>query len=262
MGRELKRVPINFEWEIGKLWCGYINPHEVHECKECNGSGYSKEYQKLHDEWYSFDNADYKPNPFRKDYRYNAAAWSNNLTKDDVKALLKADRLWDFTRVPINDEQKEIVKQKIADGGNSWLPFNNGYVPTPKEVNEWNLKGLGHDSSNAWYCVKARLKREGKPYECSKCKGTGENWQHPKAKSLYKNWKSYDPPTGDGFQLWTTTTEGSPMTPVFSSLEELCDYCEKEKVSVFGSSTATKEKWFKMLDDGFVYHKEGNAIFV
>jgi hypothetical protein len=42
----------------------------------------------------------------------------------------------------------------------------------------------------------------------------------------------------------------------------LCDYCEKEKVSVFGSSTATKEEWFKMLYDGFVYLKQGNAIFV
>lgn len=263
MGRELRRVPIDFEWEIGKLWCGYINPHEVHKCKECNGSGKSKEYDNLEDEWYgNHAQENYKPNPFREGWRYNANAWKNNLTKDDVNALLKADRLWDFTRVPRNDEQKEIIKQKIANGGNSWLPFNNGYTPTPQEVNEWNLKGMGHDSINAWYCIKARLKREGKPYKCGKCKGTGENWQHQKTKSLYKNWKSYDPPTGDGFQLWTTTTEGSPMTPVFSSLEELCDYCEKEKVSVFGSRTATKEEWLKMLDDGFVYHKEGNIIFM
>ena len=24
---------------------------------------------------------------------------------------------------------------------------------------------------------------------------------------------------------------------------------------------ATKEEWFKMLDDGFVSHKEGNVVF-
>ena len=52
------------------------------------------------------------------------------------------------------------------------------------------------------------------------------------------------------------------MTPVFESLEKLCEYCEIEKVSVFGRNTATKEEWFKMLDDGFVYHKEGNAVFI
>lgn len=38
MGRELKRVPLDFKWEIGKLWCGYVNPHTVHKCNECDGS--------------------------------------------------------------------------------------------------------------------------------------------------------------------------------------------------------------------------------
>ena len=78
---------------------------------------------------------------------------------------------------------------------------------------------MGHDSSNAYYCIIARIKREGKPSVCPKCKGTGENWQHPKAKRLYKNWKSYDPPIGEGFQLWETTSEGSPSSPVFETLE-------------------------------------------
>ena len=262
MGRELKRVPLDFQWEVNKLWCGYINPHKVHECTDCSGNGYSKEYQRLSDEWYGWNTENYKPNPFRKDCRYNASAWSHNLTKEDVKALLKADRLWDFTRVPITDEQKEIVRQKKANGGNSWLPFCNGYVPTPEEVNEWNLKGMGHDGCNAWYCITARLKREKKNAKCSSCNGSGENWQHPKAKKLYKNWKSYDPPIGEGFQLWTTTNEGSPMTPVFDSLEKLCEYCEEEKVSVFASNTATKEEWFKMLNQDFVHHQEGNVIFI
>lgn len=262
MGRELKRVPLDFEWEINKLWSGYINPHKVHECKECEGKGHSKEYEKLNDEWYSFENAEYKPNPYRKDARYNAVAWNNNLTKEDVDALIKADRLWDFTRVPLNYEQKEVVKNKIADGGNSWLPFDNGYIPTPQEVNDWNIKEIGHDSINAWICIKARLKREKKTHLCSKCKGSGEKWQHPKAKSNYKNWKSYEPPTGEGFQLWTTTSEGSPMTPVVETLEKLCEYCENEKVSVFGYNTATKEEWVKMLDSDFVFHKEGNMVFI
>lgn len=262
MGRELKRVPIDFQWTIDELWCGYVNPHKVHKCKDCDGSGYSKDYEILADEWYGYNLGNYKPNPFRKDCIYNASAWQHNITKEDVKALLKAGRLWDFTRVPINDEQREIVNKKIADGGNSWLPFDNGYIPTPQEVNEWNLKGIGHDGINASTCIKARLKREKKDYLCSTCKGTGENWQHPKAKKLYKNWKSYEPPKGDGFQLWSTTTEGNPMTPVFATLEELCEYCEQEKVSVFGYKTATKQEWLNMLGDGLVCHKEGNFVFL
>jgi hypothetical protein len=262
MGRILKRVASNFEWKIGELWSGYVNPHKRHECKECEGLGWSKEYNELKDKWYSGDNPQWKPNPFRPGSRYDSIAWNNNLEQQDVDALIEADRLWDFTRVPLNDEQREIVKKKIADGGNSWLPFDNGYKPTAQEVNEWNLKTMGHDSLNCSCVIKARLAKSGKSHLCSNCDGTGEKWQSEKAKELYENWEQYEPPTGDGFQLWSTTTEGHPMTPVFESLEKLCEYCEKEEVSVFGRETATKEEWMQMLDDGFVYHKVGNSIFM
>jgi len=262
MGRELKRVPLNFEWPINKLWCGYINPHKVHKCKHCDGSGESEDYRKLESKWYNWENEDRQPNPFKHGYSYNANAWCHNLSQFDVDALIKADRLWDFTRIPINDEQKEIVKAKIEGGSNCWLPSSNGYTPTAKEVNEWSLKGIGHDAVNRWVCIKARLKVEKKSSKCPYCKGTGENWQHPKAKRLYNSWKPFNPPKGEGFQLWTTTSEGSPMTPVFSSLEDLCIFCEDQCVSVFGSSTATKERWMQMLSDDFIVHQEGNMIFI
>jgi hypothetical protein len=262
MGRELKRVSLDFEWEVGKVWTGYVNPHKIHECRECQGLGHSKEYNEYRDKWYSWNEVDWKPNPFRPNARYNAVSWSNNLTQDDVDALIEADRLWDFTRVPLNDEHREIVKKKIEEGGNSWLPFNNGYKPTPKEVNDWNLKTMGHDSINCNYIITARLLKEGKPYVCSKCDGTGENWQSERAKELYESWEKYEPPTGEGFQLWETTSEGSPKTPVFKTLEELCEYCEIAKVSVFGRETATKERWMMMLNDDFVYLQEDNLIFL
>lgn len=31
------------------------------------------------------------------------------------------------------------------------------------------------------------------------------------------------PPKGDGYQLWETTSEGKPMSPVFATLDELCE---------------------------------------
>lgn len=58
--------------------------------------------------------------------------------------------------------------------------------------------------------------------------------------------EQYDPPTGDGFQLWETTSEGSPQSPVFATLEELCAWCE-DNATTFASFKATKEQWFKML---------------
>lgn len=68
------------------------------------------------------------------------------------------------------------------------------------------------------------------------------------------------PPKGDGFQLWETTTEGSPVSPVFKTLDELCEWCESN-YTVFANIKVSKEQWKEMLDAGFVYGKVGNAIF-
>lgn len=70
-----------------------------------------------------------------------------------------------------------------------------------------------------------------------------------------------EPPKGDGFQLWETTTEGSPTSPVFNTLEKLCEWCA-ENATTFASFTATKEEWMQMLDEDFVHVKQGNAIFI
>ena len=62
--------------------------------------------------------------------------------------------------------------------------------------------------------------------------------------------------------MWENTTEGSPQSPVFPTLDLLCEWLEKTNASVFGNATTTKEKWKSMLDDGFVHHSEGNMIFI
>lgn len=261
MGRVLKRVPLDFQWPLNKVWSGYVNPYSIHTCTECGGNGYSKEYEQYSDLWYGLHKDDYKVNPYNSNLRYNAAALSNNITQDDVDALIEADRLWDFTRVPLTDEHREIIKKRQSEGHNSWLPFNNGYKPTADEVNEWNLKTLGHDSTNHRIIIKNRLKLEGKPYTCPSCEGEGVNWQSKTAEEQYHNWKEYDPPSGDGYQLWETTSEGSPVSPVFKSLDELCEWCE-DNASTFGRNNATKEEWMKMLSDDNVHHKQGNIIFM
>ena len=46
---------------------------------------------------------------------------------------------------------------------------------------------------------------------------------------LYCCWTEATVPTGEGYQLWETTTEGSPITPVFASFHELHEYIKKNK---------------------------------
>jgi len=58
---------------------------------------------------------------------------------------------------------------------------------------------------------------------------------------------NYDPPTGDGYQLWETTTEGSPMSPVFSSPEELAEWLEANEASSFADMTCNYDEWLSFI---------------
>lgn len=295
MGRTLKRVALDFNWPNGKVWEGYLNPHRPGKCSSCDGSGYAPEAKKFYDQWYGhggFDPAAYGAKPLTVDHpkiqafarrqcerspeyygsgRHAVAAeatrlwmlmrtqWCHHLIQADVDALLESDRLWDLTRVPLNPEQVKAVKEKIAAGGNSWLPGDNGHRPTADEVNAWSIDGFGHDAINAHICLKARCKREGVPYTCDSCED-GESWSSPELKKAHDEWTETDPPAGPGYQLWSTTSEGSPMSPVFATLDELCVYAAK-RCSTFADEKATAAEWKKMLEADMVVHREGNNIF-
>lgn len=235
MGREIKRVALDFDYPINKMiWKGYHNPYSGLECGACGGSGYSEEMNILMDDWYGFKRPDKK--------------WCHNITQDEVQALIDSGRLMEFTNVPINDEQREIVKEKIANGGNSWLPFENGYIPTAEEVNEWSKKGFGHDSINRHICAEARAKRLGiKETTCLTCDGHGQLWPDDRYRVLSEEFEWIDPPAGDGYQLWSTTTEGTPMSPVFAKPEDLARWLVDNNASAFGHSTASYKERLKFI---------------
>jgi hypothetical protein len=228
MGREIKRVVLDFNWPLNEVWEGYLNSYTSGDCKACGGTGHTEEGQKLNNAWYE-------------------GGWNHNLDQDDVNALISEGRLWDFTRVPINEKQKEIVKEKIKNGGNSWLPFNNSLIPSAELVNEWSKKGFGHDSCNRWICVRAKAKRQSIKLNCSKCRGNGYRFKNRKIKKYSKNWKEIEPPKGEGYQLWETTSEGSPISPVLKTPEELAHWLAKNNASSFGSETCTYEQWLQFI---------------
>ena len=143
-------------------------------------------------------------------HRLFVEQWSHHLIQADVDALVAHDRLWDFTRVPINEAQEKIVAEELARGKNSWLPTSNGYHPTAAEVNAWSIGGSGHDGCNAGICVKERCKREGVPYACARCAGSGQIWPTLEIERQYEDWTKTDPPKGDGYQLWEDCSEGIP----------------------------------------------------
>lgn len=326
MGRELKRVPLDFDHPIGVLWPGYVREQPL-ECTHCQGTGLSPDGQRLSNEWYGWEESTIDPDivaflggksvhpgeigtfdpvaygsklytrdtPGLWDVIFNKIkhsircgiwhqqregivseehgvveamvdelarnitdydvsreldrmlkiwnrCWQNHLIAEDVKALMDERRLVDFTHRPRTTEQEAELKET----GGYWLKEWNGYTPTPEEVNLWSLYGMGHDTINQWVCTSARAKREGLNNVCEHCGGDGHIFANDGEKYDYENWERTDPPTGDGYQLWSTTSEGSPISPVFDTLEKLCDWCA-EYASVFGSEGASKREWMEML---------------
>lgn len=258
MSRNLKRVPLDFNWSTKQIWKGYINPYHSQQCKSCDQTGYNPETRKISEEWYSFDNVKWIYTS--ADRRYNDMAHSYHITDIEVEALVKKGRLSDLTgRQMKHFDEKKKSWYKYEDG--KQVKCDAPIIPTTDEVNEWNKRGFGHDGINHHICTEVRAKHLGVYGLCEYCNGEGEIWQSDKIRKLSEKWKSFDPPIGEGYQLWEDTSEGSPDSPVFSTLEALCEWCETN-ATTFANFKASKEKWFEMLNDGFVKEQQGNVIFL
>lgn len=234
MGRQLKRVPLDFSWPIGQKWKGYLCPYQGFECNTCGGDGASAEYKRLSDQWFGNNSIEHRiQNPYNSRCTYNANAAQYNLKPDEIEHLWREGRL----------------------GGSK-------KCPTKEEALRYALTGIGFDGITRWLWISFVCNREGYEENCHVCNGKGEFYYSDEIEQAIENFDGYDPPTGEGFQLWENTSEGSPMTPVFESLELLCEYLERENISVFGSNTATKEEWANMIGKDFISYQRGNLIFI
>lgn len=59
------------------------------------------------------------------------------------------------------------------------------------------------------------------------------------------------PPKGDGWQMWENTSEGSPISIVCKTPEELAQWLADNDISSFGSYTATYGQWLGMINAGY-----------
>lgn len=270
MGREIKHVLMDFSWPLGKVWVGFVNPFSGQsiDCPDCEGSGSSPEARLLHDRWYGY--APFKPEdrgsiPFtindppvgafaernvrnapdyygtggqaiiQEAYRLCGLwnkSWMHHLNADDVAALVEAGRLMDFTHT-------------WADG--KLQKKDPPYIPTPKEVNDWSIAGFGHDSCNQWVVANTECKRLGCETQCHRCHGEGTLWPTPEIKQLHEDWESTEPPAGDGYQLWETVSEGSPISPVFATPEELADWLAIDENQKGTDKGTTRAQWLKFI---------------
>lgn len=241
MGREIRRVPLNFNWPLNEVYEGFLMPDRFDEekCPDCK-NGYSPQAQNLYDLWYGylpFDPASTGSTPWRHDtpairaraernitdapdyYGSGEAAivrearrladhfnsgWLHHLSQQDVDALVTAGRLMDFTHTWSRETR--------------WQKIEPPVTPTAAQVNEWSLSGFGHDAS---IVIRARCEREGINDTCQTCQGHASIEAYPGQRAEAEAWEATGPPEGDGWQLWETVSEGSPISPVFATADEL-----------------------------------------
>lgn len=274
MGREIKRVRLNFAWPQCETWSGYLNPHYKGHCKNCahcDGFGYSQKYKELEAKWYGnapFNPEDRGSTPYPPDHSlvwafaernvvgspwyyghgeeaimseakrlaalFNAQ-WSHHLNDDDVKVLLKEDRLRDFTHT--------------FEEGKGWRLKSPRCRPTARAVNDWSLRGLRHDAINCCLVIRAECERLGYALTCEHCKGQGEIWDSKENRTRAKRWREKEPPRGAGYQLWETVTEGSPISPVFRTPEQLADWLVSSRDFEWNTDKiTTREQWLKFIN--------------
>jgi hypothetical protein len=258
MGREVRRVALDFDHPMRVTWPGFLMPESLREkpCGVCDGSGYSGYARLQQARWYGyvpFDPAETGSTPLTPDtpavrafaerqiarspQYYGTgelaivreawrlcglwnAQWCHHLHQDDVDALIEGDRLWDFTRT--------------LAGGNGWQRIEPSPVVTAEQVNLWSLGGLGHDSINCSIVVQAKCERDGQPLLCDSCEGQGSHERYPGQRAEAEAWEPTGPPEGEGWQLWETVSEGSPISPVFAAAEELATWMTQNKCTVNG----------------------------
>lgn len=278
MGREIRRVALDFDWPLNKTYEGFINPHPYGvKCPDptCD-NGSSPDGQLLKNRWYGKD-PNWRPEhrgskPFTPDdeviklwskrqcehtpsyYGTGPAAelresrrictifnsmWMHHLNQDDVDVLIKEGRLHRFTHDWQSDQRK-------------WVEKSPPVRPTAKEVNDAYIFGMGHDSINCWVVIGAEAARLGLKMTCETCGGDGVVWDSLTcSKEAYEAWEPYDPPAGEGWQIWETVTEGSPITPVFATSQALADHMAEVGDPVWGK-TRTAAQWLKWIEgDGY-----------
>lgn len=190
MGREIRRVPADFAWPIGKTWQGFLMPDKLRAdtCTDCAGRGST-----------------------------TAAQW--------VQACASMILMLD------DDLRSQELGRPMHPYFNDFYSTAYGTRPSAdiREVGR-GLAGressfLGHDSIDGYVAYKKIIEAAGLDPEvwgiCTTCSGHGSIDSYQGQSAEADAWEPTEPPTGDAWQLWETVSEGSPISPVFTTPEDL-----------------------------------------
>lgn len=207
--RTVKRVPMDFDWPTNKVWEGYLSP-----------------------DWRSCPSDDCERGETL------AASW-----------------LGDIARLIL------MLGEYHADARHPGHPYLDAVPFRPTRLPKANAaeltaglagrppRAFGHDAIDGWSATKAIIKAAGLPEDWGTCPACKGHAIHPDDIEASEAWEATEPPTGDGWQLWETTSEGSPQSPVFATPGELAAWCATN-ATAFADMRLTAEQWLASFTAG------------
>lgn len=201
MSREVKRVALNFDWPLNERWEGYLWPDSLQgdPCPDCFGgqthAGWWLQHLCNRIDMLAQDVGDQKQgrpmHPWLKEDAYPHGQWEGlqGGPRNFKVVRPSADIVTLVARLEGESEERIM---------NPMRGFSNGiYKAVTKAA---GLENFGH---------------------CETCDGKGSLEKYPGQRADGDAWERTEPPDGEGWQLWESVSEGSPISPVFESAEAL-----------------------------------------
>ena len=156
MGREIKRVALDFQWPLNKIWEGFINPYYkyAHNCKICDGSGSSPRAKELSDMWYGYVEFNPESNgskPFTIHHPKVRALATRNAFFNEYGRGVNIDNYWKFYEgnkdrlIPSSSMIDREAKRLCDFYNNSW-----GHHLSQEDVDVLVKENRLHDFTHAW----------------------------------------------------------------------------------------------------------------
>lgn len=208
MSREIKRVPLTFDWPIDKTWEGYESPTslEGERCEPCNASG------QTHFGWW-LQNFSYVMGMLADDVHHQEQG------KPMHPWLIEFPRHHGHFEYPVKGDPQSGYGTFVIDRpGPDAVEFFTRLIATEADKDSY----AGKEPHYA--VVRKLLEITGMDVTCPDCNGRGSTEKYPGQRAEAEAWEASEPPEGDGWQLWQTVSDGAPMSPVFATADELAGW--------------------------------------
>lgn len=201
MSRVVKRVPMDFDAELGETWPGYLMPESLRgtPCPHCYGG-------QTHFGWW-LQNISYQFGMLAEDVR------------DQEQGKPMHPWLAQATYHHGHFDNHQFV---IDRPGPDALTF----IAKLAGIEEDEITGFlgGSSSHKVHYALYHKLEEiTGLSLSCTAC-DDGSTEVYPGQKAERDAWTPSEPPEGPGYQLWQTVSDGGPVSPVFATAGDLAGW--------------------------------------